>query len=196
VIDWWREVSLKNITIIDLRQNSLTGEGLMKIVTWLISCPSSDYQREALTSPLVIDLQNNLVIINIYFIYNLISLLWTYNPQIPKSQVVEALILLRNSLEAELTLVGTENEGDVIFMYVKPENMDCASPSSSNSSSSTSGLFCKMDLRFQRGKQNIKLEIQDPPRLKIPTAISEDRVDRKSDWLINPRDDIINNIVM
>ena len=59
VIDWWRLMSVKDITLIDLRSNMLTVKGTTLITAWILSLSSTDLLDRV--HPLHINCQFNMV---------------------------------------------------------------------------------------------------------------------------------------
>jgi len=108
VITWMRKTSFAAIHVVDLTNNDITGEGLLKLVTWILAVPDGEIPMRMKTAtaggikdspqPLRIKLQEN---------------------RISSEDIKQATTLLRNGGRTEFHYVAINpvEEGDLIVVY-------------------------------------------------------------------------------
>lgn len=100
ILSWLRKIECRNIWQLDMHGNCITGEGLMRIVTWILSVPDDQIRsNDATEQPLLIDLSCN---------------------KIMKDDMLALGSLLRHRLRSEFHFVAAEDGGNVVSVYGQP----------------------------------------------------------------------------
>jgi hypothetical protein len=118
-IDWFRLISVQEITSIDFRYNLLTAQGMSYLATWILSLDHKDLiQRK---EPL-----------HLFCQYNLVSLLDLSSPltllhlQVDTVTIPNLLAQLYQTPHPDIKYIETDENGLVLVLYGNRDNPNCS----------------------------------------------------------------------